>query len=53
MTIVQNQMLRNLASVAEQPASLDEHVKVVSALPLCDVCGLLHDAPDCARWLNS
>ena len=41
MTIVQNQRLNYFTSVAEHPVNLDEHVKVVNALPLRDVCGLL------------
>ena len=51
MTIVQNQRLSYFTSVAEHPVNLDEHVKVVNALPLCDVCGLLHDAPD-ITWVH-
>ena len=49
MIIVQNKRLSDLASVVEQRANLDEHVKVVNALLLRDICGLLHDAPDIIR----
>ena len=52
MTISQNQRFSYLASVAEHPINLDEHVKGINVLPLCDVRGLLHEAPDSARLLN-
>ena len=32
MTIVQNQRLKDLSSIAEQCANIDEHVKAVTAL---------------------
>ena len=51
MTIFQNQRLSDLAFVDQHLANLGEHVQVVSALPLCDVCGLLHDAPD-ITWVH-
>jgi hypothetical protein len=51
VTIVQNQRISDLGSVAEHRANLDEHVKVVTAPPLSDVCSLLHDAPD-ITWVH-
>ena len=51
MIIIQNQILSDLAFVDEHLANLCEHVQVVSALPLCDVCGLLHDTPD-ITWVH-
>jgi hypothetical protein len=51
MTIFQNQRLSDLAFVDEHLANLGEQVQVVSALPLSDVCRLLHDAPD-ITWVH-
>ena len=51
MTIVQNQRISDFAFVTEQRVNLGEHVKGVTAPPLCDVCRLLHDAPD-ITWVH-